>query len=80
MGTIQICETCWSRQNSQLAGQILFCPGVSAGHIQKLFQALHLYILLYRRLDYSVISHGLMDHVIQVYGSDHCPIVLLITL
>ena len=40
MGTIQICETCWSRQNSQLAGQILFCPGVSAGHFQKLFRAL----------------------------------------
>ena len=39
-------------------------------------------IPLYRKLDYSVISHGLMDHVIrsQVYGSDHCPIVLLITL
>ena len=40
MGTIQICETCWYRQNSQLAGQILFCPGVSAGHFQKLFRAL----------------------------------------
>ena len=46
----------------------------------------HLYILFFRRLDYFVISHGLMEHVCdhvirsQVYGSDHCPIVLLITL
>ena len=32
---------CWfSGQNSQLAGQILFCPDVSAGHFQKLFQVL----------------------------------------
>ena len=38
------------------------------------------------RLDYFVISHGLMEHVCdhvirsQVYGSDHCPIVLLIVI
>ena len=44
MGTIQICETCWSRHNSQLARQILFCPGVSAGHFQKLFRALHVHV------------------------------------
>ena len=48
MGTIQICETCWCRQNSQLAGQILFCPGISAGHFQKLFQAL--WVLKFRVL------------------------------
>ena len=30
-------QCCFSGQNSQLAGQILFCPDVSAGHFQKLF-------------------------------------------
>ena len=36
-------------QNPQLAGQILFCPDVSARHFQKLFRALHfIYDILHR--------------------------------
>ena len=31
----------FSELNSQLDGQILFCPNISAGHFQKLFQALY---------------------------------------
>ena len=41
------CVQCWfSAQNSQLAGQILFGPDVSAGHFQKLFRALYIYIYI----------------------------------
>ena len=45
MGTMQVCETrfFFSGQNSQLDGEILFCPDVSAGHFQKLFRALCTY-------------------------------------
>ena len=36
-----ISHKCWfSGQNSQLTGQILFCPDVSTGGFQKLFRAL----------------------------------------
>ena len=40
-----------SGQNSQLAGQMLFYPDVSAGHFQKLFQALYYYYILNDRKD-----------------------------
>ena len=42
MSTMLVRETFfWT--NSQLAGQILFCPDVSARHFQKLFRALIFY-------------------------------------
>ena len=35
------CSACFLGQSPQFAGQILFCPDVSAGHFQKLFHALN---------------------------------------
>ena len=45
MCTVLVCED-FSGHDSQLAGQILFCPDVSTGHFQKLFRAL---VTLYHR-------------------------------
>ena len=45
MCTVLVHEAFFSGQDSQLAGQILFCPEVSVGHFQKLFRALYMYIL-----------------------------------
>ena len=46
---------------SQFAGQILFCPDVSAGHFQNLFQALHddSYIYLSFLLHYAELYQAL---------------------
>lgn len=44
------------------------------------------YNLLYRRLDYFLVSEQIKDNVCdnvirdEVYGSDHCPIVLYINI
>ena len=44
MGTVLVYETFfYTKHNPQFAGQILFGPDVSAGHFQRLSQALSLY-------------------------------------
>ena len=37
-------QCCFSGQNSQIAGQILFCPGVFAGYFQNICTELGLYL------------------------------------
>ena len=46
MGMIVVCKLLFSGQNSQIAGETLYCPDVSVGHFQKIISnTAHMYWL-----------------------------------